>query len=61
VPRTCDDGYAARLNWDPLGWKIAGTTPAMREKLRVPAPICGRTFRRFACARRAAVRVAFDG
>jgi 2-keto-4-pentenoate hydratase len=55
VPRTSDDGYtanqmvAARLGWEALGWKIAGTTPAMREKLRVSAPIYGRTYRRFAC------------
>jgi 2-keto-4-pentenoate hydratase len=54
VPATADEGYAVhrlvaqRLGWDPLGWKIAGTTPAMREKLRVPNPIHGRTFRRFA-------------
>ncbi len=55
LPRTIDEGHAvnqlvaARLGWEPLGWKIAGTTAAMREKLRVAAPIYGRTFRRFAC------------
>lgn len=54
VPATVADGYAVnalvaqRLGWDPLGWKIAGTTPAMREKLRVGEPIYGRTYRRFA-------------
>lgn len=55
VPATVQDGYqvnalvAARLGWEPLGWKIAGTTPAMRQKLRVTEPIYGRTWRRFAC------------
>ena len=54
VPATARDGYAVnalvaqRLGWEPLGWKIAGTTPAMREKLRVTDPIYGRTYRRFA-------------
>jgi 2-keto-4-pentenoate hydratase len=54
VPASIDDGYAVnrlvarRLGWEPLGWKIAGTTDAMRAKLRVDAPIYGRTFRRFA-------------
>lgn len=56
VPATVDDAYATnrlvaeRLGWETLGWKIAGTTPAMREKLRVPGPIYGRTYRRFAAA-----------
>src|SRR5215470_2656006 len=54
VPASIDDGYAVnrlvarRLGWESLGWKIAGTTDAMRAKLRVDAPIYGRTFRRFA-------------
>lgn len=54
VPATAEDAYAVnglvaqRLGWTPLGWKIAGTTPAMREKLRVATPIYGRTYRRFA-------------
>lgn len=62
VPGTPEDGYrvnalvAARLGWEPLGWKIAGTTAAMRERLRVPVPIYGRTFRRFACASPALLR-----
>lgn len=62
VPATTDEGYgintrvAQRLGWDPLGWKIAGTTPAMREKLRVTDPIYGRTYRRFAV--RSPVRLA---
>lgn len=53
LPATTDEGYAVnglvaqKLGWDVLGWKIAGTTPAMREKLRVTDPIYGRTYRRF--------------
>lgn len=53
VPHSNADGYAAaadvadRLGWEPLGWKIAGTTQAVREKLRIDEPIYGRTFRRF--------------
>lgn len=35
---------AARLGWAPLGWKIAGTNPAMRARLRMPEPILGRSF-----------------
>lgn len=54
VPRTQSDAYlvnglvAARLGWETLGWKIAGTTAAVRAKLGLEAPIYGRTFRRFA-------------
>ena len=54
VPATPDTAYevnrlvARNLGWETLGWKIAGTTPAMQAKLRVPGPIYGRTFRRFA-------------
>ena len=54
VPASNADGYAAavdvadRLGWEPLGWKIAGTTQAVREKLRIDEPIYGRTFRQFA-------------
>jgi len=54
VPESADDAYAVdmivaeRLGWEPLGWKIAGTTSAVREKLRLDAPIYGRTYRRFA-------------
>lgn len=54
LPAGIEEAYAtngmvaARLGWEPLGWKIAGTTPAMREKLRVNDPIYGRTYRRFA-------------
>jgi 2-keto-4-pentenoate hydratase len=53
VPASIDDGYAVnrlvarRLGWEPLGWKIAGTTEAVRAKLRLDAPIYGRTYRRF--------------
>jgi len=56
VPRSNADGYAVavdiadRLGWEPLGWKIAGTTQAVREKLRIDEPIYGRTYRRFAHA-----------
>src|SRR5690554_5461936 len=35
------------LGWEPLGWKIAGTTQAVRERLGIDTPIYGRTFRRF--------------
>src|SRR5262245_7817253 len=54
VPRDHDQGYAVsrmvaeRLGWEPLGWKIAGTTAAIREKLKIDRPIYGRTYRRFA-------------
>lgn len=53
VPVSIDEGYAVnrlvarRLGWEPLGWKIAGTTDAMRAKLRLDTPIYGRTYRRF--------------
>jgi 2-keto-4-pentenoate hydratase len=55
VPDSAADAYAVnqlvaeRLGWEPLGWKIAGTTDAVRGKLRLDGPIYGRTFRRFAC------------
>jgi 2-keto-4-pentenoate hydratase len=54
VPPSLDAGYAVnrlvvrQLGWQPLGWKIAGTTQAVREKLRLNEPIYGRTYRRFA-------------
>lgn len=54
VPATNDAGYAVNrlvargLGWAPLGWKIAGTTPDVREKLRLDGPIYGRTYRPFA-------------
>ena len=54
VPQSADEAYAInamiaeRLGWEPLGWKIAGTTTAVREKLRLDTPIYGRTYRRFA-------------
>lgn len=56
VPATPDDAYAvnalvaARLGWEPLGWKIAGTTAAVRDRLGLGGPIYGRTFRRFRAA-----------
>ena len=55
VPDTVTDAYqvnqlvAERLGWEPLGWKIAGTTDAVRGKLGLDGPIYGRTFRRFEC------------
>lgn len=62
VPQTMDEAYAVngmvadRLGWEPLGWKIAGTTAEVRQKLRLEAPIYGRTFRRFACQSPARLR-----
>ena len=56
VPSSHDAGYAVnrmvieRLGWEPLGWKIAGTTTSVREKLKIDRPIYGRTFKRFAVA-----------
>lgn len=53
VPSTTDDAYlvnrlvADQLGWEPLGWKIAGTTAFVREKLRIDTPIYGRTFKKF--------------
>ncbi|MDI1262186.1 MAG: hydratase [bacterium] len=55
VPDSPKDAYAVnravaeRLGWEPLGWKIAGTTEGVRRKLKLDGPIYGRTFRRFAC------------
>ena len=34
------------LGWEPLGWKIAATTPAMQERLESDVPIRGRTYAR---------------
>lgn len=62
VPRSIDEAYAVnglvanRLGWEPLGWKIAGTTADVRQKLNLDAPIYGRTFRRFACQSPARLR-----
>jgi 2-keto-4-pentenoate hydratase len=53
VPATTSDAYQVnseleeRLGWEPLGWKIAATTEAVRQKLKTEGPIYGRTFRRF--------------
>lgn len=64
VPATADDGYQVnamvveRLGWEPLGWKIAGTTEAVRAKLRLDGPIYGRTFERFAVPSPARFRTA---
>jgi 2-keto-4-pentenoate hydratase len=49
VPTTHDNGYAVnRTVVERLGWEIAGTTAAVREKLRIDRPMYGRTFKRFA-------------
>ncbi|HYI83882.1 MAG TPA: hypothetical protein VEX11_11805 [Acetobacteraceae bacterium] len=54
VPPDADAAYtanaevAALLGWESLGWKIAGTTAAVRARLGLDGPIYGRTFRRFA-------------
>jgi 2-keto-4-pentenoate hydratase len=53
VPETAAQAYeinhavAERLGWEPLGWKIAGTTANVRGKLGLDGPIYGRSFRRF--------------
>lgn len=53
VPEDADAAYAvqarvaALLGWHPLGWKIAGTNPVMRARLRQPEPILGRSFAPF--------------
>jgi len=53
VPANVDEAYrinariADELGWEPLGWKIAATTEAVRAKLGTNGPIYGRTFRRF--------------
>ncbi|MBR1267141.1 hydratase [Bradyrhizobium sp. AUGA SZCCT0222] len=55
VPETAAGAYqvnrvvAEQLGWPTLGWKIAGTTNAVRGKLGLDGPIYGRTFRRFEC------------
>lgn len=54
IPPDTDTGYAVNalvaegLAWQPLGWKIAGTTDEVRKKLRISNPIYGRTYRQFA-------------
>ncbi|MEB2319238.1 MAG: hydratase [Pseudomonadota bacterium] len=54
VPPSAAIGYDVNLEvgrllgWEPLGWKIAGTTQAVRDRLGIDTPIYGRTFRRFA-------------
>ena len=55
VPETAAQAYeinravAQTLGWEPLGWKIAGTTANVRGKLGLEGPIYGRSFRRFKC------------
>lgn len=34
------------LGWEPLGWKIAATTPAMQARLESCEPVRGRTYAR---------------
>ncbi|MEC9433834.1 MAG: hypothetical protein VYD87_13095 [Pseudomonadota bacterium] len=52
TPASIDEAYGvhraamARTGLEPLGWKIAGTTQEVRDKLNLPGPIYGRTFRR---------------
>jgi 2-keto-4-pentenoate hydratase len=56
VPETAARAYeinlavAERLGWEPLGWKIAGTTANVRGKLGLDGPIYGRSFQKFKCA-----------
>lgn len=53
VPATHAEAYAVNelvakgLEWPPLGWKIAATTPVMQQRLRTSVPIYGRTYARF--------------
>jgi len=62
VPETTAQAYAinhavaAQLGWEPLGWKIAGTTANVRGKLGLEGPIYGRSFRRFKCTSPARLR-----
>ena len=66
VPETAAQAYeinyavAERLGWEPLGWKIAGTTANVRGKLELEGPIYGRSFRRFVSTSPAPVQIAFD-
>lgn len=54
VPPDAETAYgvnikvAEQLEWPTLGWKIAGTTAHVREKLNITEPIYGRTYQRFA-------------
>ena len=56
VPATHAEGYrvnelvARGLGWQPLGWKIAATTPVMQQRLRTDQPIYGRTYKQFEVA-----------
>ena len=62
VPDGASDAYAVnqvvaeRLGWEPLGWKIAGTTDAVRGKLQLDGPIYGGTFRALPARRRCTSR-----
>lgn len=52
VPANTDEAYAVhravinRLGWTPLGWKIAGTTTYVQQRLGLDGPIYGRSFTR---------------
>ena len=56
VPTSVAAGYDVAaaverdLSWEPLGWKIAGTTAEVRQKLKINEPIYGRTYKRFQVA-----------
>lgn len=62
IPATHAEGYrvnelvAKGLGWEPLGWKIAATTPVMQQRLRTDQPIYGRTYKRFEIASPAHLR-----
>ncbi|MGM5034983.1 2-keto-4-pentenoate hydratase [Tardiphaga sp. 803_E3_N1_3] len=53
---TVNEDVARRLGWEPLGWKIAGTTADVQTKMKIDHPIYGRTYRRFACSSPARIR-----
>ena len=55
-PYAIQEEVTRRLGWEPLGWKIAATTPEMQARLRMAEPIRGRSFRRFAATSPARLR-----
>lgn len=52
IPASNDEAYrvhrevVAGLGWEPMGWKIAGTTEYIQQALGLDGPIYGRNFRR---------------
>lgn len=50
VPADADAAYAihravaGRIGWAPMGWKIAGTTEYVQQRLGLDGPIYGRSF-----------------